>query len=83
VAFNIANALERTDVTAAEQWYRRAIELNPSNPGTYQNLALLIAPQGRVPEVADLLKRFLTLAPNDPQAPQMREFLISHGYSPP
>jgi tetratricopeptide (TPR) repeat protein len=83
VAFNIANALERTDVTAAEQWYRRAIELNPSNPGTYQNLAILIAPQGRVPEVADLLKRFLTLAPNDPQAPQMREFLISHGYSPP
>lgn len=76
VAFDIANAYEQVDTTKAEAWYRRAISLGPDNPGAYKNLAILLDSQGRGrDEVVALLQRFLSLSPNDPDAPRIREFL--------
>lgn len=68
-AFDLANAYETLDVTTAEIWYRRAIELAPRIAGAYKNLAILLNASGGKPtEVADLLEMYLELAPQDPEA---------------
>jgi hypothetical protein len=80
VAFDIANALEGTDTTQAESWYRRAISLGPVYSGPYKNLAILLENHGGDhAEVVALLQRFLELSPDDPDAQTIREFLAKGG----
>jgi hypothetical protein len=80
VAFDIANALETVDRAQAEAWYRRAISLGPDNSGPYKNLAILINGEGGShAEVVALLQRFLALAPDDPDAQTIRNFLAKSG----
>jgi hypothetical protein len=78
VAFDLANAYETIDVPTAERWYRRAITLNPGSPGAYKNLAILLSANGGRPsEEADLLDRYLQLAPNDPEAQTIRDAITT------
>ena len=62
------NVRSYVDAAAAEQDYRRAIELTPSSARAHQQLATLIwqeRPRSR--EVADLLERARVLDPLDPE----------------
>ncbi len=73
-AFDLANVYEPIDVVEAERWYRRAIQLAPRIAGAYKNLAILLSTQdGHSSDVADLLERYLELAPQDPEAATIRE----------
>jgi hypothetical protein len=73
VAFDLANVYEAIDVPTAERWYRNAITLAPAIPGAYKNLAILLSANGGRPsEIANLLEKYLVLAPNDPEASAIR-----------
>lgn len=83
-AFDLANTYETIDVPTAERWYRLAIDLAPNIPGAYKNLAILLSVNGGRPaEVADLLERYLVLAPQDPEAATIRASIAQlRGTSP-
>jgi cytochrome c-type biogenesis protein CcmH/NrfG len=58
------------DLTKAEPYYRKAIELAPREASYYSGLARLLRKQSasQVDEAARLLEKSLELDPNDPQA---------------
>lgn len=47
----------RGNVRVVEEWYRRALELAPSNAGVARNLARALQRQGREAEARRLLER--------------------------
>ena len=51
------------DFTAAEQEFRRAIELNPTYAGTYERYAFVLSYQGRWEEAFARIRRALELEP--------------------
>lgn len=57
-AFGLGNAgYARGDLGAAERWYRQALALDPEDPATLNNLATVVADQGRCDEGASLIAR--------------------------
>ncbi|XP_022258196.1 transmembrane and TPR repeat-containing protein CG4050-like [Limulus polyphemus] len=52
-------ALENGNPASAERWFRKAIEMNPSDRSALFNLALLLTKENRHPEALDFLKQLL------------------------
>jgi hypothetical protein len=77
VAFDIAYVLD-DGVRDAEaiDYYRLSIRLAPKSPFAYKNLGLLLFNRGAGPDdVMPLWEEFLRLAPDDEQAPAVRQRL--------
>jgi tetratricopeptide (TPR) repeat protein len=58
---------KRKDYTAVEAHYRRAIELAPTEPGRYIDLARYLAKRGRLAESDALFAQAAKVAPSDPR----------------
>jgi hypothetical protein len=81
LAFDIAYILD-DGVHDAEaiDYYRQSIKLAPKNATAYKNLGLLLKNRGAGPdEVGPLWEEFLRQAPNDEQAPAVRQELRQMG----
>jgi TolB-like protein len=61
---------------AAEDAFRRAIQLNPAYPIAYEWLAILLAERGRAEEAASLVDRAVTLDPLDGTLHQGRGMIL-------
>ena len=55
----------RQDATAAESYFRRAMQVDPSAFEPLQNLAMLLAKSGRTEEAAEVARRALAMRPGD------------------
>jgi Tfp pilus assembly protein PilF len=53
------------DLARAERWYRRALELEPRDAATLNNLAVVVAEQGRCGEGSRLVDRAMALTDVD------------------
>lgn len=60
------SAYGRGDVVQAEQWYRRALEIDPRDAATLNNLATVVAEQGRCAEAAELIQAAIDLPDLNP-----------------
>ena len=71
-----------TDPAGAEQDYRKAIELAPSDAWAPQRLADFLRRSGKdLQEVVDLLERAHALDPLDPELDVTRALLLSYGFA--
>jgi tetratricopeptide (TPR) repeat protein len=77
LAFDIAYVLDDGVREAqAIDYYRLAIKLAPKNAPAYKNLGLVLLNRGAgIADVGPLWEQFLRLAPNDEQAPAIRQRL--------
>lgn len=64
--FRRGEALEQTDVAAAEAAYRRAIELNPGRSEPYLNLGAVLCEAGRCGEAVELYEHAAGTVGHDP-----------------
>lgn len=60
------SAYGRGDMGQAERWYRRALEIDPQDAATLNNLATTVARQGRCEEAAELIQRAIELPAVNP-----------------
>jgi Flp pilus assembly protein TadD len=59
-----AEALLRKDHTKAEQHYLKAVELNPQDPASHLQLAILYSKTNRLPEARDQYRRAIEIDPS-------------------
>jgi tetratricopeptide (TPR) repeat protein len=60
------SAYGQGDLRQAERWYRRALEIERTDPATLNNLATVVAEQGRCGEAAELIESAVArMAPDD------------------
>lgn len=65
LAFNRASSfMEVGRFREAEEYYRKSMTLDTTDPRPHINLAGILAQQGRIPEAEDLLKQALVIAPD-------------------
>lgn len=65
LAFNRATSyMEVGRFHEAEEYYRKSMALDTTDPRPHINLAGILAQQGRIPEAEDLLKQALVIAPD-------------------
>ena len=64
--FKRGEFLEKTDATAAEAAYRRAIELSPSRSSAYLNLGALLCEANRSAEAVNLYEHAVSAVGHDP-----------------
>ncbi|NNE08985.1 MAG: tetratricopeptide repeat protein, partial [Gemmatimonadetes bacterium] len=65
LAFNRASSfMEVGRFHEAEEYYRKSMALDTTDPRPHINLAGILAQQGRIPEAEDLLKQALVIAPD-------------------
>lgn len=71
---------ELNEPVLAREAFKRAIDLNPSDPVPQRHLTLLLVRQGQLDEAAASLEAFYRANPTDPQAIAMKlQFDISRG----
>jgi tetratricopeptide (TPR) repeat protein len=64
-------AEKRKDYQAAADFYRKAVEIDPTFEDGYVNLAAALANMKRYPEAIAALKKVLSLSPKDEAAQSM------------
>lgn len=64
--FKRGESFEKTDATAAEAAYRRAIELSPSRSAPYLNLGALLCEASRYAEAVELYEHAVSAVGHDP-----------------
>lgn len=64
--FKRGEALEKSDATAAEDAYRRAIDAEPARPAPYLNLGALLCESGRCPDAVKLYEDALPAVGHEP-----------------
>jgi tetratricopeptide (TPR) repeat protein len=70
------NALKEKNLDSAIQHYEDALEIQPTWPAGWFNLALLYAEQKNYADATDSMKHYLELVPDAPDAQQAREQMI-------
>lgn len=68
------------DYDSAIKEFQKAIEIAPNWPDPRYNLGLVQEKSGRLGEAVASLKEYLRLAPNDPDAPKIREQIYKLEY---
>lgn len=68
------------DYRAAIEEFERAVQLAPQWADAYYNLGMVQARAGRIREAIANLKRYLELAPNAPDAAQVRDEIVALEY---
>ena len=77
--FNAGAAIfnRKGDMTAAVAAFQKSIELKPDYPKSHLLLGYCLANQGKLVEARGEWERFLELAPNDPEAGEIKKTI--HG----
>jgi len=70
------NAIKEKNLDSAINHYEGALELQPTWPAGWFNLALLYAEQKNYADATDAMKHYLELVPNAPDAKDAREQMI-------
>jgi Tfp pilus assembly protein PilF len=72
LAFDVYDA---NDKTKAKERFLKVLQLDPNQPLAHYYLAMLYVNEGATADARNHLERFLTLAPNSPEAGTARELL--------
>ncbi len=70
-----AAAFESDDTASAKATLGKILEIDPNHPRSHYLLGLILMREGVKPEAKSHLERFLSLAPDDPDAGTAREAL--------
>jgi Tfp pilus assembly protein PilF len=68
-------AFEKDDTATAKERFRKVLELDPDHPRAHYQLGLILMREGAKNEAKSHLERFLSLAPDDPDAGTAAEVL--------
>ncbi|HEY5658094.1 MAG TPA: tetratricopeptide repeat protein [Myxococcota bacterium] len=72
-------ALQKGNVGEAEEAFKRALELNPSDIQNYRHLAEFYGKTGRTQETIDVYEKALVVEPNQPQVHHLLGVLYEYG----